>query len=77
MTVSRWRPAMADSRWLPTSDSTIATELSASLGLKAGRTAALADADLLLLALERWGEGALDRIVGDLPSLIGMPPPNG
>ena len=40
------------------------SELAAMLGL-AGDCAKLADVDLLMHALERWDEAALDRIVGD------------
>ncbi|HYJ29225.1 MAG TPA: asparagine synthase-related protein [Allosphingosinicella sp.] len=39
-------------------------DLADALGLDAG-AASLADAALLMRALERWGEGALDRIAGD------------
>jgi len=39
-------------------------ELHSALGLD-GRAASLADSDILLLALENWGEAGLDRIVGD------------
>ena len=40
-------------------------ELSAALGLAADDTRQLCDAAILLASLERWGEGALDRLVGD------------
>jgi asparagine synthase (glutamine-hydrolysing) len=40
-------------------------ELAAALGLTAADAAVLADSSLLLLSLERWGDTALDRIVGD------------
>lgn len=40
-------------------------ELEAALGLGKAAAASLADAAILLHALERWGEGALERIVGD------------
>lgn len=40
-------------------------ELSDSLGTSRGESARLSDADLLLKTLARWGEGALDRILGD------------
>ncbi|HEX8654287.1 MAG TPA: asparagine synthase-related protein [Allosphingosinicella sp.] len=40
-------------------------EIGAALGMSGGEAARMADADLLLQALERWGEGALDRILGD------------
>ena len=40
-------------------------ELAGELGLTAERLGRLCDADVLMAALERWGAGALDRIVGD------------
>jgi len=40
-------------------------ELGAALRLAAAEAAGLCDAALLLKALERWEEGALDRLVGD------------
>lgn len=40
-------------------------ELVTQLGLPAGDAARLCDAAVLLASLERWGEHALDRIVGD------------
>jgi asparagine synthase (glutamine-hydrolysing) len=40
-------------------------ELSAALGLAAPEVAQHCDAALLLRAIERWGERALDRLVGD------------
>lgn len=40
-------------------------ELRPALGLSADGVAVLCDAEILLACLERWGEGALDRIVGD------------
>ena len=40
-------------------------ELAAALRLERAEAALLADSDLLLLALERWGETALDRLLGD------------
>jgi asparagine synthase (glutamine-hydrolysing) len=40
-------------------------ELSRALGIAAGDLADLSDPNLLLQALERWGEGTLDRLVGD------------
>jgi asparagine synthase (glutamine-hydrolysing) len=40
-------------------------ELCASLGINSARSAAPADSQLLLWALERWGEDALERLVGD------------
>lgn len=40
-------------------------ELIVALGLPSGQTQFLCDAALLLESLARWGEGALDRIVGD------------
>ena len=40
-------------------------ELSAALGLSPDRATSLCDAALLLACLERWGEAALDRLVGD------------
>jgi asparagine synthase (glutamine-hydrolysing) len=40
-------------------------ELSGALGLSAAAIAQMSDADLLLHSLERWGEAALDRLVGD------------
>jgi asparagine synthase (glutamine-hydrolysing) len=40
-------------------------ELGPALGWSLARAADASDADMLLAALERWGEGALDRVVGD------------
>lgn len=40
-------------------------ELCASLGIESVSSAALPDSQLLLRALERWDEGALERLVGD------------
>jgi len=40
-------------------------ELAADLGLNLADAAKLCDAAILLTALERWGEGALDRVVGE------------
>ena len=40
-------------------------ELTAALGLPSGEAQQLCDAAILLEGLERWGEGALDRLVGD------------
>jgi asparagine synthase (glutamine-hydrolysing) len=40
-------------------------ELIAALGLPTGRARELCDAAILLAGLDRWGEGALARIVGD------------
>ena len=40
-------------------------EIGASLHLEPSALRALADSALLLRAIERWGEGALDRIAGD------------
>ncbi len=40
-------------------------ELIAAFGLASSDQRLRSDADLLLLSLERWGEGALDRVVGD------------
>ncbi|HYG46488.1 MAG TPA: asparagine synthase-related protein [Allosphingosinicella sp.] len=40
-------------------------DLAAALGLDPGELSLMADSALLLLALERWGESALDRILGD------------
>jgi asparagine synthase (glutamine-hydrolysing) len=41
------------------------SELAAALGVDPGQAAGLADSGLLLLALERWGEGAVERLLGD------------
>lgn len=40
-------------------------ELISALGVERARACGMADAELLLAALERWGEATLDRIVGD------------
>jgi asparagine synthase (glutamine-hydrolysing) len=40
-------------------------ELTATLGLPSGDTRQFCDAAILLASLERWGEGALDHLVGD------------
>jgi asparagine synthase (glutamine-hydrolysing) len=40
-------------------------ELTAALGLASGDARQLCDADVLLGCLERWDEGALDRLVGE------------
>ncbi|HEY6816884.1 MAG TPA: asparagine synthase-related protein [Croceibacterium sp.] len=40
-------------------------ELSAALGWSADRARGLCDAAMLLACLERWGQGALDRLAGD------------
>jgi asparagine synthase (glutamine-hydrolysing) len=40
-------------------------ELITALGLTSGDARQKSDADLLLACLERWGEGACDRLVGD------------
>jgi len=40
-------------------------ELAGELAIGLGESARLPDAALLLFALERWGEDALDRVVGD------------
>jgi asparagine synthase (glutamine-hydrolysing) len=40
-------------------------ELAAALGLDPADISLLADSALLLLALERWGDAALDRLLGD------------
>jgi asparagine synthase (glutamine-hydrolysing) len=41
------------------------SELSAALGLDSSDLLSLADSSLLLLALERWGEHAVGRLLGD------------
>jgi asparagine synthase (glutamine-hydrolysing) len=41
------------------------SELAASLGVDPAQAATLADSGLLLLALERWGEDAVGRLLGD------------
>ncbi len=41
------------------------SELAAALGIGPGETASLADSALLLLAVERWGEAAAERLLGD------------
>ncbi|HEY0113082.1 MAG TPA: asparagine synthase-related protein [Allosphingosinicella sp.] len=41
------------------------SQLAAALRLDPAQVAALADSALLLLALERWGEAALERVQGD------------
>jgi asparagine synthase (glutamine-hydrolysing) len=41
------------------------SELAGALGLDPPRAAALADSGLLLLALQRWGEDAVGRLLGD------------
>ena len=40
-------------------------ELAAAIGLDSARLACLADSQLLLLALERWGEDSIGRLLGD------------
>jgi asparagine synthase (glutamine-hydrolysing) len=40
-------------------------ELSRGLGIAPGDLVGLSDTELLMQALERWGEGTLDRLVGD------------
>ncbi len=40
-------------------------DLSSALGLPSDRAATMCDAAILLASLERWGEEALDRLVGD------------
>jgi len=40
-------------------------DLAGALGLEPGRVAAMADSTLLLHALERWGESAAERLLGD------------
>jgi len=40
-------------------------ELAADLGIATADLRSLCDSDLLLRALERWNEGAVDRLVGD------------
>lgn len=40
-------------------------ELCAALGISGAEAARLCDADVLLAALERWGEAAVDRLAGD------------
>jgi asparagine synthase (glutamine-hydrolysing) len=40
-------------------------DLASGLDLSAGAARTLCDADILLESLNRWGEGALDRLVGD------------
>jgi asparagine synthase (glutamine-hydrolysing) len=40
-------------------------ELERALGITRGEAAELADSEILLRALVRWGESALDRLVGD------------
>jgi asparagine synthase (glutamine-hydrolysing) len=41
------------------------SELAGALGLDPDQTVRLADSALLLLALERWGENAVERLLGD------------
>lgn len=41
------------------------SELAGGLGLDSAQAAGLADSGLLLLALERWGEGAVTHLLGD------------
>ncbi|MGC6328562.1 asparagine synthetase B family protein [Rhizorhabdus sp. FW153] len=45
-------------------------ELAEALGLSAERTAAMGDADYILAAWERWGEGALDRLKGSYAFIL-------
>lgn len=40
-------------------------ELAAALNVESSKAGRLADSGLLLLALERWGEGAVGRLLGD------------
>jgi asparagine synthase (glutamine-hydrolysing) len=40
-------------------------DLTAALGIPAQQASSLCDADILLAALERWGESCLERLVGD------------
>jgi asparagine synthase (glutamine-hydrolysing) len=45
-------------------------ELTAALGLSSERILNMCDAAMLLVCLERWGEQALDRIVGDFAFVL-------
>ena len=64
-TASHYRAATAVWSWSPTCGWTIATSCPPALGLPAGEARQLCDAAILLASLERWGEAALDRLVGD------------
>ena len=41
------------------------SELAAGLGIDSEQASRLADSELLLLALDQWGEGAVERLLGD------------
>jgi len=45
-------------------------ELTPALGLSADEARKLCDADIALLSFERWGEDALDRLIGDFALAI-------
>ena len=45
-------------------------ELTAALGIPGEQARQLCDAGILLESLERWGEGALDRLIGDFAFVL-------
>ena len=45
-------------------------ELAGALGLSDGEVRGFSDAAVLLACLDRWGEGALDRVVGDFAFVL-------
>jgi asparagine synthase (glutamine-hydrolysing) len=57
----------ADGRFALVADSRLDNrdKLGAELGLSSARLADMADSHLLFVALQRWGESAVDRILGD------------
>lgn len=57
----------ADGRWSVVSDLRLDNreDLAATLGIAPGRLKRMADADVLLAAIERWDEQAIARLLGD------------
>lgn len=62
----------ADGRYMLVADARIDNrdELATALGLSRARAAALAEPALILAAIERWGEAAIARLVGDFALIL-------
>lgn len=62
----------ADGRYMLVADARIDNrdELAAALGLSAAHAATLAEPALILAAVERWGEAAIARLVGDFALIL-------
>jgi asparagine synthase (glutamine-hydrolysing) len=64
--------ASADGRYVLVADARIDNrdELAAALGLAGARADMLAEPALILAAIERWGEAAISRLVGDFALIL-------